>query len=372
MKTMKIYKFFFPFLGVLSLASCDDAGLKQDLSEASIGVVATDQVVCDGNIITVKKGTPVEFQLNGNPNYITFFSGEQTHQYVYRNRTQIAVEDIISSTLHFAVFTNNAGGPLSCTNQLDIFYLAEETDPETGEIITPAFPGLSKTNYEADSVLVETTDWKTLVEREDLPTDRLNAASAKYTFDFPMEEYIGKKFTLALVLNLDKREEMDPANPEQTFVQSPFNFQDMYIETKWRNGRTTRSYAAAFGFTPLNMMHKHKLKDQKDYQFPYISVPSNTAGMWNFTDAGTGNFSIGATQRGDTWKYSWAVSDYLNVAECPTPDTGVWVKEISQNISSYTYTYEQVGTYTATFLMRNINYDYTEEKTQEFIINVTE
>ena len=64
--------------------------------------------------------------------------------------------------------------------------------------------------------------------------------------------------------------------------------------------------------------------------------------------------------------------DYLNLAECPEPDSGVKVKDISLDLESYSYTYNQVGTYTATFLMNNANYSHVASKTCELIINVTE
>lgn len=372
---MKTYKFLILLLGVLGLAACDN-GLKQDLSDASVSVATTEMVNYEGNVLTVKKGTSVEFLLHGNPNYITFFSGEVGHQYIYRNRSELTKDDIVSCCLNFAVWSGNGGGVESCIDQLDIFYLAEEINSETGEVITPAFPGLSKTNFEADSILVEEqTPWKVLIERAQLPKAPMGSAQKQYTYSFPMEKYIDRKLTLAVVLNLDQVERLEPGK-DNTYVQSAFNFQNMHLETVWKNGRTTFTYASAFGFTPLNMKNKTVFKDQKASTMPkdlaYGSVPGNVPGMWNFTDARTGNLSIGATAREGKWKYSWIVSDHLNLLECSEPDKGVWVKEISQDIPSYNYIYEKVGTYTATFLMKNVNYDYTDMKTQEFIINVTE
>ena len=74
----------------------------------------------------------------------------------------------------------------------------------------------------------------------------------------------------------------------------------------------------------------------------------------------------------EVWKYSWLVSDYLNLTECPEPDTSVKVKDITVDQNSYSYTYNQVGTYTATFVLNKANYHDAASTTRELIINVTE
>lgn len=374
---MKKYKLLILSIGMLWLISCDNR-LEQDLSDAHIGVAVNENVKYEGNILTVKKGTPVEFLLQGNPDYITFFSGEIGHQYIYRDRKEYSAEDIVSSELKFSVWTQY-GESIAYEDLFDVLYLAEERNDETNEIVTPAFPGMSKTDFEADSLLVEKqTSWKTLVERAKLPNKPVSAANA-YPYTIPIKQYIDKKLTLAIAYNKDKKEikkENTETGKPETIVQPTVNFQGMRIETTWKNGRTTTSYASAFGLTPLNMKNKTKFKDQSEYSMPkdleYGSVTEGVAGMWNLVNIGTGGFTIRGAAKTFNWKYSWLVSDYLNLQECPEPDKGVWVKEMSQNPDSYTYTYNQVGTYTATFLMNNVNYDYADTKTQEIIVNVIE
>ena len=166
----------------------------------------------------------------------------------------------------------------------------------------------------------------------------------------------------------------------------------MCVETKWKNGRVTTAYASSFGFTPLNMKNKTKYEEQAPENMPkdleYGSVSTGVTGMWNLSSIKSGGFTINGTAANNPWKYNWLVSDnllvfkvillhwlvsdYLNLAECPEPDSGVKVKDISLDLESYSYTYNQVGTYTATFLMNNANYSHVASKTCELIINVTE
>ena len=72
------------------------------------------------------------------------------------------------------------------------------------------------------------------------------------------------------------------------------------------------------------------------------------------------------------WRYNWLVSDYINLLSKPVADVGVKVKDISQTLGSYTYAYSQVGTYRATFVLNNSNYEDSQQKLCEFIVNVVE
>ena len=285
MRTIKTYSFIL-LAGATVFASCDKS-LQQDLSDAGVSVVADEQVKYENNVITVKKGTPITFALEGNPDYITFFSGEIGHQYKYRNRQEINPEDVEECNFKFTVAVPTGGTSASCKDQLDILYLAEEIDTETGEVTVPAFPGLSKSDYEADSILVESTAWKTLVPRTDLPQN----VNSSVTRSVSVKEFIGRKLTLAIVLNKDRKKDM-VTNPDTgkpwTNVQSQFAFTNMRIETVWKNGRVTNSYAAAFGFTPLNMDWRKGFADQMSGKVfvagdGYGSVTTGTPGLWNLS-----------------------------------------------------------------------------------------
>lgn len=239
---------------------------------------------------------------------------------------------------------------------------------------------MSKNNFEADSVLVEKdTPWKEFIARTDLPQAPVASAAGALSYNKSVKEYIGKKLTLAFVLNRDQKEAISANNPDEpkaTIVQSTFYVQNMHIETQWRNGRVTTSYASSFGLTPLNMKNKTVYKEQDQLNMPkdleYGSVTAGVTGMWNLSSIATGGFSINGTAANNQWKYNWLVSDYLNLTECPEPDLGVKVKDTTLQLDSYSYTYNQVGTYTATFLMNNANYAHAASKTCEVIINVTE
>ena len=375
-KTMKTYQLLLFSLGALLFASCEKE-LDKSLTDVSVSVSTNDQVRYQGNIVTVKKGTPVEFLLNGEPDFVSFFSGEIGHQYAYRDRQEISADDIVSCELLFSLW-NATGNANSCKDMLDIFYQTDERGSSSSEG-ADYFPGMSKTDFEADSVLVEqTTQWKTFIPRSELPTTILGSATNAKSYKKSVKEFIGKKMTLAIAFNKDgyKAEDYPTYSDGTPIPQSTYNFQNMRVETKWKNGRVTTLYASSFGFTPLNMKNKTTYADQVEDNMPanreYGSVKTSVSGMWSLTSMATGGFTITGAASKNKWKYSWLISDPINLAECPEPDSGVKVKDISQEITSYSYTSDKVGTYTATFLMNNANYAHASSKTCELIINVTE
>ena len=103
----------------------------------------------------------------------------------------------------------------------------------------------------------------------------------------------------------------------------------------------------------------------------YGTVTNNVSGIWNLASAGSGNFFIHSSGVGTALKYSWLVSDLIMVNVC-SPDQGTPIKNISGRLDSYTYTYDEVGVYKATFVATNGNYKHESRVVRELNIKVTE
>lgn len=101
---MKLNKFLLLTASIAGLVfmSCENE-MKQD-PELDI-VVTGDGVAYDGQTITVQKGTPITFQLGGENDFLTFFSGEAGSKYEYRERSQVATDQIESSKLTLGIKT---------------------------------------------------------------------------------------------------------------------------------------------------------------------------------------------------------------------------------------------------------------------------
>lgn len=335
---MKLNRFLIAAgIASLALVSCENE-LSQDV-ELGVNVVASEGVSFDGQTITVKSGTPVQFNFSGDPDFLTFFSGEDGKKYEYRERITIDEDEVESSVLDFTI-TPQYGKPAKILSM----YIADD------------FPGLDKKDFEADSALVEKQAWKELIPQEELPQ-----AVKVQSYKVDMKPYLGKRVAIAICYR----------GQDKTATQSRFTFNNMQIVNTLTSGQQTSLSATSFGFTPINMLYKHNLADQKGMTAnrAYGTVTNNTSGIWNFKDMNA--FFIHSSNANTELKYSWIVSNLLVANSC-TPDAGTNIKSISLGLNTYSYTYAQPGTYTATFVATNGNYKQTKSVVRAYKVVVTE
>lgn len=346
---MKLNKFLIAVgIASLALASCENE-LTKDV-KLSVNVATNDGISFDGQTITVKKGTPVEFHFNGDPDFLTFFSGEDGKKYQYKDRITVDENEIESSTLKLDLQAQY--GKLEA---IDFHLYVSDND----------FPGLYKNKFEEDSIMVEKHEgWTDLI-----PVDQLPAPTSTKNFEIDMKPYLGKRIVIATMYK----------GVDNSQTQPKFYFQKMQIVNKMTDGTETALGAGSFGFTALNMMNKHNLSDQKAlsttakvtnlaYGTTNKSAP-NISGIWNLEDSN--NFWIHSTGSKGSLKYSWLVSNLLIVNAC-TPDAGTGLKDITENIETYSYTYDEPGTYTATFVATNGSYKQEKSVVHEYKVIVTE
>lgn len=357
---MKIYNLFIVSLSGLCLLSCSD-GLLKDFSGVDISVETNDAVTLENNIVTVERGTSVKFNISGEPDNITFYSGETGHNYDYRNRTTIDVGQINSSIMTFDIepqYSTNAA-------YVDLFNM----------YISESFPGLYKDDFEEDcNQLAGFTEWTDWVSQDQLPQN----SSTTTHHEIDMMPYMGSNVTLAIHYH--------PSSDAN--VQPKLNFRNFKITNTLANGTTVELTAGNMGFTPVNVwssdlsviqIKDDDLKKNNGYYDDsgnliesalwYGTVSNNIWGMWNLESASAGYFYVHSTDAGKGIRESWLVSDYLVINEC-TPDEGIVIKNISNRLETYEYTYEEVGTYKATFVLNNVNYKNEESKIITMVINV--
>lgn len=384
---MKTYKLYTILLSALALSSCNKE-MTKGLEDVSVKVTLGENVTLDGQVVTVRKGQPVEFNFTGEPDFITFYSGELGHQYNYRNRVETDINDIVSSKLKFNIYKDGtfySGDRYN--NVIDIFYTYKD---ETAGV--EGFPGLAKDNFYADSTLVDDffkdNKWIKIHDRSYYDDLKSNVVEAK-PIELDVKDYIGKDLVIAIAYNPEQK-----ANPiEKGFSKTnelKYFFDSMCIENVLRNDTTTTQYAGSFMFTALNFNHDyHYAKSIKDENtntkgndwtsvstylpddLAYGTVTANVSGLWNMSSVSNGSFSIQGTGSDYDWKSSWLVSDPINILSCQ-PDQGENIKNLSQDISTYTYTYNKVGTYRATFLITNANYKHDKSGLYEVVLNVIE
>ena len=125
MKRYTLYIYTFA-LSAFALSSCSK-GLTEGLDDVSVGVTTNENVVYDGMIVKAKKGQPVEFVINGAPDFVTFYSGELGHQYAYHDRTSISAEDVMDAELSFYCYmTGNHFTGDRDNNMLYMYYKSKQ------------------------------------------------------------------------------------------------------------------------------------------------------------------------------------------------------------------------------------------------------
>lgn len=344
---MKIYRYLLIALIGVATGACSNE-LEKDV-KLSVGVNTSADVTYDGTTITVKKGTPIEFALDGDPDCITFFSGEVGHKYEYKDRVTVDAKDVKTATLSFSVWAQYGN--------------AETTAGVLSMYVSDQFKGMQKNDFAADSVSVENFAWTELVPQAELPQAPVANAGKAQTYSIDLKPYLGKNVTVAIRYK----------GVSNVASQPRMNFLGMKIYNEMADGTTSTLGAGNFGFTPLNMDNKKNYTDQKSMTVnrEYGTVTNNTPGIWNLVGASTGSFFIQSSGAKAALKYSWLVSNPIEINAC-TPDTGEAVKNMTQSLSSYSYTYQTAGTYTATFYAANANYKKQSTLMKQITIKVVE
>lgn len=286
---------------------------------------------------TYRVGEEVRFRLHGNPDYVYFFSGEVGSQYEYRDRTTISMEDLETCKLvvEYTAVYGLAGA-------LDVY--ASKT-----------FTGLKGNDSQADLATMKSIQATMDPSTKEIPGwDKLpynEVANTPTTQEYDITEY-ADSFCLAFHWN----------TPAFDQTQRTYRM-NLSVKTKFKGYDEVTTPASSLAFTSVSM------------NSDYISDP-----YWH--DHGNGSVRFLATgydiiMQGvgaNVLPYcldSWVVSTprpLNNIA----PDTGFSVKAFSDDTAEYGYTYEKPGTYEATFMITNGNYQGSHRKIQHMTINVVE
>ena len=82
----------------------------------NVGVQTEEGVTVQGNEVTIKAGTPVVFNISGDPDNISFWSGEEGSAYANKDRIVVDANEVESSTLHFKIWARYGNG--DCTKDV--------------------------------------------------------------------------------------------------------------------------------------------------------------------------------------------------------------------------------------------------------------
>lgn len=294
--------FILPVL-LMILASCN----KKEVTELNFEV--------NPEKANYEVGDTVKFNLSGNPEQLVFFSGEEGHKYIYKDRTT-AESDLI--TLEFA--TNRRYG----------------SDSQQPESLTLFASQKFNGKYKAESIDAD-ADWTNI-------TSAFTLSGSQSNNDTYVSSGVVNLTELSSVgFNLDKTMPIYFAfryKGVTGFTQPRWWINKFDIKTTTTDGQIlVVADIASAGWTPVKVLP---------------TSPVN----WTF---GTDNILKYQGGGGTTGSNEvWAVSNALNLTKVQ-PDSGTPLKNMSTRLDEYSYVFTKAGTYKVTFVASNINV-YGESK----------
>lgn len=328
---MKIFKNYNLLLLLAILATACDRDAVDDV-EFDVTLKGT---------ATISAGEDVTFLFDGNADYITFYSGCHENNYANRERTETEL-----SSLKMTCNIRQQYNDKDYLNQ-ELFFAYLSTD----------FSGI----YTADELNRAT--WIPISGREfnRLPVPVPTSASPVETSGtIDLSTYIGleKKFYIAFQYNAPGRTSFPAANGSGRYINRPrVDVTGLALLKTTADGQdiNVNNAITEWGFRPIYQQSV----ENKNYQV------NDNGLLFQPQKAG-----IDTTTGREPDEIVWMVSTLIN-PKSVEPDRGTAIKSIEAALPSYTYTYKEAGTYTATFIATNANLWNGNQLMKQITITVT-
>lgn len=295
-------------------ASCEHDEIYEPL-EFSVQLAPTN---------TYRTGEPVAFNFSGNADFITVWTGDTGHEYKHRDRTTVDVADIESCELEIELYQRYGDAKPEISN-LDLF-------------VSNKLTTLAGNNAAVDRPIVEAvaadngTNWHKL----DYPPHRNGEWE---TLQYDITPY-ADNFSWAMHLYHDADKAM------RTYWFNP------KITVRFKGYDTQVYNYLDMTFVPFSLAAQHA-------DAPYFCNVSGNGNLKFQGQPGGNNaanivyqgFNAGAMAQINQWAFMQPIA--LNTI---SPDTGQNIKGVTDDLPGYEYVYTKPGTYTATFIVANGNY----------------
>ena len=322
---MKTNKYLCVLAALAMFTACNDL----DPEDVNFNVVADKT--------EIKAGEEVTFHFDGNPNFITFFSGEDGHQYIYRDRTELDAADIESSTLSFEVQSQYG-------KQTNAFHVYLSKD----------FPGLTKKDADADRKTIQEHAWNDVTEACGLAGADGKPVTVAY---FDLSDY---QAGLTIAFRFTGTTETTP--------QRTITLKNIIIRNTLTNGSVTEVAGSTMDFSCFDINPSNKDNDC----YKMVTTGSVIQGTWSLVNQSKNQFQFqGGNNSHATWANNddWLIANSIKLNAC-TPDSGENIKDINRRVNSYSYIFTKPGTYTVTFLAGNATVEGRKIATKEIKITV--
>ena len=333
----RIYLFF-----ILSAVLC--------ACEHDIATTADFNVLLDKSNV-YKVGEPIRFNFNGDVDNILFYSGEQGSDYEYRDRYSVPMEDVRSVSLN-----------------LDM--IASYGSPDAMEIyISNKFNGLKGDDAKADRDTLTKMykngmyGWTRLEYDEGAST-----ILTKHVYDtlLAYKENFSLAFHWCPKSWSEKKDIKDQLNKTDTLKY-------LTQRTYWVSGTLNLDIKDVVNTSmDISELEFTTVMINKEIEDAYHKNDGNGSIITNKPESATLIFQgVGAA---DSLKYAldgWAISTPkpLNLV---SNDKGIVIKNQQNYIHSYSYTWNEPGTYKVVFVGSNVNYSSESTMIKELTVTILE
>ncbi len=304
---MKQIQYIVLVLVATMAVACQDA-LKQPL-KFSVAVAANDSVKqTTDTSFTAPVGTSVKFLFSGEPDFIS---------------------------LTYTVF--NETRP---TLQFDHTFSWNQNNDNIQLLISPAFPGIGKTDAYADSALLRNHAWVDLTDSIEW-AEKLNSTVHN---EVDLTPYRGQKLTLAFRYHA-------PAGTQPMFTLSGLQIQSRLVKT---GAVSTTTDMSAMGWQTFDMLRL--TPDSAAYH------TGSTFEEWDIADSEIKyRQNKVARDENEDWLLSRAV--YIPLGKDDASQS-VAIKNVYLDVTDYDFTFSEAGEYTLVFYAANANYVQQRQTTR--------
>ncbi len=301
---------------VLILFSSCESELEQELI-FDVSVAPATAVQIGDTVVTAPKGTTLQFDFKGEPDFISFSFDRFNH------------------TKSMLTFSTQPAWGTHIENTLNVF-LFETSDT------------LLLNNPTKDAETITNRKWKDITSQCNLST----AANTTKKASVSLNEYRGKKVCLAFRYKTDFEADWQP-----TWIISNLQINDTVINSGVKAAST---FAATMGFSPFDMLN---------LTAPYLS--QDLAGVWNLANSTA--LQIKRTAANNPLNTDWLISKPIEiVAGVHTLSAVNFVKNTTKTVESYSYKFDVPGEYVITFFASNANYKREISTERKIKVIVTE
>ena len=287
---------------LVALAPCWSTGCNEEETVDAPQFTAT----APGGVFKV--GEPVTFRFEGDPDFITFYSGEAGNAYDYRNRDRIEPAEV---TLSFLENTRAGTAGLPNPAYAPIFYSVDFDGDYTEEGVRRA------TWVDLSEYFTYPTDTGQDIPAGTLYIDNLFPADGSplyLMFHYAVKQYTGKNGRTEIRIMNFRINGITDAGTTALYNHKSAGFQFVFAES-YNTYNQTQTPAVASSYLQL----RTDFKPAADMEFWTVS-----GGLHRPADVNSG------------------------------PDLGIGIKAVADpTLTSYSHTYDKPGEYTVTFVAAN-------------------